>query len=79
MLETTIKAVLGISLIVCGWLSVQMAWQRVFAHSFAGDEPALDRCGCRNCCRSVCDKVDVDKDNRAMQAQPGGQPNNQEV
>jgi hypothetical protein len=78
MLETTLKAVLGISLIVCGWLSVQMAWQRVFAKSYAGDEPTFDRCGCQSCCRSVCDRATVNEENRAKQAQPGGQPNYQE-
>jgi hypothetical protein len=56
MIEIT-KAILGVTILMCGWLSVQMVWQRVFANSIADGQSMFGRCGCKNCCRSKCQRA----------------------
>lgn len=54
MIETFIKAAIGISVILGGWLAVQVAWRKVCGS--APDEDALaGRLGCHGCdCHRQC-------------------------
>ena len=60
-----IKAVLGFTVVAGGWLSVQMAWRRVFAGTFDGQNPMMDRCGGCGCHQSVCDAPAAQEDDSA--------------
>ena len=79
MIETTLKAILGITLVLSGWLSVQMAWHRVFANSIVGKERGFNCRGCHGNCWKACDEEAADNEDLADQAQFHGQSAHQEV
>ena len=61
MIETLTKAFLGISIILTGWLLVQVAWRRVFPGTPPGEDPLAGRLGCHNCsCQTPCDGANRD-------------------
>ncbi len=58
MLTTAIKAILGISVILGGWLLVQLAWRRVFPGIPPGEDVLANRIGCHQCsCATPCDNA----------------------
>jgi len=61
MFEAWLKAVIGVSAILCGWLTVQMAWRWVTGAS--PNEDALGgRLGCHGCgCHERCESTDADE------------------
>lgn len=62
MLETMMKAVLGITLIAGVWLTVEMAWRKVFAGTLDGKDPMSARPGCYGCCQSTCEAAGVENE-----------------
>jgi hypothetical protein len=62
MIVAFIKAVIGISVILGGWLAVQRAWR--CATGTSPDEDALTgRLGCQGCdCGSQCEGTDSPND-----------------
>ena len=65
MIETIIKAVVGFAVIAGGWLSVQLAWRKVFAHTITEQDAVPDRCGGFGCCHSNCDAESVEQERSA--------------
>jgi hypothetical protein len=64
MIATSLKAVIGITVLLCGWLTVQLARRRVFAGHFPGGDAAEDiACGLR-CGRCLCDPSAVQQENQ---------------
>jgi hypothetical protein len=66
MIETWLKAVIGISAILCGWLTVQMAWRR-FAGASPSEDPLAGRLGCHGCgCHVRCEGTDGGEDEKQI-------------
>ncbi len=56
MLASAIKAILGIVIILGGWLLVQAAWRRVFPDTEPGEDALAGRLGCHQCpCQTPCE------------------------
>ncbi len=66
MIETIIKAVLGIIVVVGGWLTVQLAWRRFSANTSDCQDRSIDRGPCHPCCRSTCDEIMADPDTQPV-------------
>ncbi len=49
MLQEIVKAVIGITAILSGWLLVQLAWRRVFPGIPADEDALVGRLGCHGC------------------------------
>ena len=64
MLITAIKATIGITIILGGWVLVQVAWRRVFPGTPPGDDVLAGRIGCHQCttCATPCEFADQDHD-----------------
>lgn len=61
MLITGFKALLGITVILCGWLLVQALWRRGFPQTPADEDVLAGRLGCHNCaCPAPCNQVGRD-------------------
>jgi len=55
LLTSGIKAFLGITIIFCAWLIVQLAWRRVFAVTNADEDVLAGRMRCQGChCTTPC-------------------------
>ena len=61
MIETIFKAVVGITVIAGGWLTVQIAWQRVFAGAFTAPDARANGVGCHGCGRASCETRALNK------------------
>ena len=60
MIESAVKAMLGISVILGGWMAVQAMWARATGVS-RSEDPLAGRLGCGSCdCRSRCKNEPVD-------------------
>ena len=58
MLAASIKAIVGIIVILGGWIMVQNAWRRVFPGIPAGEDVLASRISCHNCtCNSPCERA----------------------
>ena len=58
MLTTAIKAIIGITVILGGWLLVQAAWRRVFPGTPIDEDVLAGRLGCHQCpCERPCDEL----------------------
>ena len=54
MMEAAVKAVLGITVILGGWLMVQTIWRHTTGAS-PSEDPLAGRLGCHGCdCQSQC-------------------------
>lgn len=63
LLLSGIKAFLGITIIFCAWLIVQMAWRRVFAISNAEEDVLAGRMRCHGChCTTPCKEANQNQD-----------------
>jgi hypothetical protein len=58
MLTAYATGLAAIALLCVAWLTVQLAWRRVFPDAAGGDPDALaGRLGCHGChCTNVCEK-----------------------
>ncbi|MDP6251357.1 MAG: hypothetical protein QF497_12570 [Verrucomicrobiota bacterium] len=57
MIVTGIKAIIGITVILGGWLLVQAIWRRVFPGTPADEDVLAGRLGCcSRSCSSPCDE-----------------------
>ncbi len=58
MLAASIKAIVGITVILGGWIWVQNAWRRVFPGTPVGEDVLAGRISCHNCtCNSPCERA----------------------
>ncbi len=61
MFTTALKAILGILVILGGWLLVQAAWRRTFPGVPADEDVLAGRIGCRGCPRdSSCNPLNCE-------------------
>ena len=60
MIFSALKAILGIVVILGGWILVQQAWRRVFPGTVAsGDDVLASRINCHDChCETPCEFAD---------------------
>jgi hypothetical protein len=64
MIELWIKAVVGVTAILCGWLAVQQVW-RHNARLPAGQDALSGRLGCHGCdCHQRCGNEEHGTDQR---------------
>jgi hypothetical protein len=54
MLENLMIGVTAMTAVVCGWLTVQLAWQRGIAERSADDRSAIESSSCLGCTRPIC-------------------------
>jgi len=67
MIETALKAIIGITVILSGWLLVQTAWRQVFPGTPADEDILAGRLGCHGCSRQdSCEKTNCDADETAL-------------
>jgi len=77
MILTSLKAILGIVVILGGWILVQQAWRRVFPGTTPGDDVLADRIGCHQCpgpCDSPCEFADSDSSQATNFSNPATHP-----
>ncbi len=60
-LFAALKAILGIVVILGGWILVPQAWRRVFPGTATGDDVLASRIGCHDChCDTPCEFANSD-------------------